>query len=294
MLLNSPPVVQLVNAQPVSDGAGVHIRRGIGTPLLRHLDPFLMIDHFGSDDPDDYLAGFPDHPHRGFITLTYMIDGNMQHRDSMGNEGNLGPGAVQWMKAASGVIHSEMPQQDEGLMRGFQLWINLPAKEKMSDPAYQEFCAHSVPVAQSSGCQVKVIAGPYQTVQGPVVDARTELSFFDVELSTGRFNDIQQLASSCFVYVFDGVIAVHGTHESCEVHEHAVAVIDPRCATYITAVSERARFVLVAGQPIEEPVVQHGPFVMNTEQEIEQAIRDYQMGRLVLKKATVTDSRSDA
>jgi quercetin 2,3-dioxygenase len=156
-----------IGAMPVSDGAGVQLRRSVGTPSLRNLDPFLMLDHFSSNDPDDYLAGFPDHPHRGFITFTYMLDGHMEHRDSMGNQGDLKSGGAQWMKAASGVIHSEMPRQSDGLMRGFQLWINLPAREKMSDPAYQEYGPEAFPVAEEPGARVKVLMGAHGDARAP-------------------------------------------------------------------------------------------------------------------------------
>src|SRR3990172_6171178 len=165
-----PPrsIQHLINALEITEGAGVTVHRTIGTPRLRHLDPFLLLDHFASSDPDDYIAGFPDHPHRGFITLTYMLDGHMEHRDSMGNRGDLRAGGIQWMKAASGVIHSEMPQQTDGLMRGFQLWINLPAGEKMSDPQYQDFGPEKIPVIEANGCRVKVIAGQHQDKRGPI------------------------------------------------------------------------------------------------------------------------------
>lgn len=170
---------QIVPAQATSDGAGVALHRSIGTAALRNLDPFLMLDHFGSEDPDDYIAGFPDHPHRGFVTFTYMLDGHMEHRDSLGNRGDLQSGGAQWMKAASGVIHSEMPRQSEGRMRGFQLWINLPASEKMSDPDYQEFSPAAIPEAVEHGTRVRVLAGEHGGVLGAVDDPITEVLYLD-------------------------------------------------------------------------------------------------------------------
>lgn len=199
------PVRQRIPAAALGEGAGVTVHRTIGTPRLRHLDPFLMLDHFGSDDPDDYIAGFPDHPHRGFVTLTYMIDGHMLHQDSMGNRGDLRAGGIQWMKAASGVIHSEMPQQTDGLMRGFQLWINLPAGEKMSDPAYQDVPAERIPLIGDPGCRVKLIAGEHGGRRGPVVDPHTGLEYLDVSLGAGRtFRHPVAAAATAFAYVFEG------------------------------------------------------------------------------------------
>ena len=184
--MSARQVKQLIQAMPVTEGAGVTVYRTIGTPSLRTLDPFLMLDNFGSDDPDEYIAGFPDHPHRGFITLTYMLNGHMLHQDSMGNRGDLRSGGAQWMKAASGVIHSEMPQQSEGLMRGFQLWINLPAAEKMSDPAYQEFTPEAIPLVEAEGQRVRLLSGTYGGIQGPIDDPHTLVQYLDVALEPNR------------------------------------------------------------------------------------------------------------
>jgi redox-sensitive bicupin YhaK (pirin superfamily) len=194
------PVRQTIQARAVSEGAGVTVHRTIGTPALKHLDPFLMLDHFSSDDPDDYIAGFPDHPHRGFITFTYMLDGHMLHQDSMGNKGDLRSGGAQWMKAASGVIHSEMPQQSNGLMRGFQLWINLPATEKMTDPAYQEFSPEAVPEMSDGPARIRILAGSHAGRHGVIQDPNTGVLYLDVRLEPGAgFSQPVEASHNAFI-----------------------------------------------------------------------------------------------
>lgn len=278
-------VRQLVQAHAVTEGAGVTVHRSIGTPALRNLDPFLMLDHFGSDDPDDYIAGFPDHPHRGFVTFTYMLDGHMEHRDSMGNRGDLRAGGAQWMKAASGVIHSEMPRQTKGRMRGFQLWINLPAAEKMSDPAYQEFGPDVVPEVFTDVARVRVLAGGHAGRQGLVTDPHTDVRYLDVSLSAGGgFLAPAPKSHVAFIYVFEGDAQTDGQ----PLPRHSLAVLGEGDEVDIQAGPSGARFILVAGKPIGEPVVQHGPFVMNTRQEIEQAFADYRAGRLVRGRPATT------
>lgn len=284
-------VSQLIQASAISEGAGVTVHRTLGTPARRHFDPFLMLDHFGSDNPDEYIAGFPDHPHRGFITLTYMLDGHMLHQDSMGNKGDLRAGGAQWMKAASGVIHSEMPQQDNGLMRGFQLWINLPAAEKMSAPAYQEFSAATIPEVQDSvgngGTRVKILSGEFEGQTGPIKDPHTHVLYLDVSLDPQRtFAHTIAADMNVFVYVFEGDTAIGDT----SLPQHTLAILGDGEMTEgveITAGAKGARFILVAGRPINEPIVQYGPFVMSTREEIEQAMQDYRDDRLVQKKAAV-------
>lgn len=277
-------VKQRVQAVAVSEGAGVTVHRTIGTPALRQLDPFLMLDHFSSDDPDDYIAGFPDHPHRGFITFTYMLDGHMLHQDSMGNRGDLRAGGAQWMKAASGVIHSEMPKQTAGMMRGFQLWINLPASQKMTAPAYQEFSPEMIPLAETRDAKVKVLVGEYQGTKGPVEDPHTHIQYLDVSLRANATfthqldNDLQG-----FIYVFEG----QGHVGADVLPQHSFAVLGDGNTFEITAGGHGVRFILVAGRPLREPVVQYGPFVMNTQEEIQQAFVDYREGRLVRDKASV-------
>ncbi len=282
--MSTRSIRQLIPAMRVSEGAGVTVHRTLGTPALRRLDPFLMLDHFGSDDPDEYIAGFPDHPHRGFITLTYMLDGHMLHRDSMGNRGDLRAGGVQWMKAASGVIHSEMPQQSNGLMRGFQLWINLPAAQKMSEPAYQEFAAERIPTVDSEGTSVRVISGEYGGARGPVEDPNTGVVYLDVRLAPGtRFRSALAADAHAFVYPFEGSLAFGGQHAAT----HSLVVLDGGEDVEVAAGADGARFILVAGHPLNEPVAQYGPFVMNNEAEIHQAMADYRAGQLVRSRAAV-------
>jgi redox-sensitive bicupin YhaK (pirin superfamily) len=275
-------ITQLVRAYEVTEGAGVTVHRTIGTPARRHLDPFLMLDHFGSDRPDEYIAGFPDHPHRGFVTLTYMLDGHMLHHDSMGNQGDLRSGGAQWMKAASGVIHSEMPKQTEGLMRGFQLWINLPAAQKMSEPAYQELAPQAIPRVAQAGAEVRVLCGTYAGTQGPIQDPHTDVQYLDVTLEPEQdFAHRLDPAATAFLYVFEGGASMG----DAAIARHHLAVLGPGDEIEINAGAEGARFILVAGRPIGEPIVQYGPFVMNTREEIERAMADYRDGRLVRKKA---------
>lgn len=277
------PIQQLIRAQAVREGAGVTVHRSIGTQSLRHLDPFLMLDHFGSDNPSEYIAGFPAHPHRGFITFTYMLDGHMEHRDSMGNRGELDSGGVQWMKAASGVIHSEMPRQVDGLLRGFQLWINLPATEKMSDPAYQEFASRQIPEVNAEGKQVRVLAGEYQGQAGIIHDPHTQVCYLDVRLAAGvDFKLPLPTSHNAFIYVFEG----NATSQEQILPQHSLVVLGQGDEIVVQAGSEGARFILVAGKPLNEPIVQYGPFVMNTREEINQAIADYQTNQLVRKKAS--------
>lgn len=277
---------QLLKATAVSEGAGVTVYRTIGTPGLRHLDPFLMLDYFNSDNPDDYIAGFPDHPHRGFITLTYMLDGFMQHRDSMGNEGNLRSGGAQWMKAASGVIHSEMPKQANGLMRGFQLWINLPASEKMSAPEYQEFSGDKFPVVETDGARLKILSGTFQGTAGPIRDEFTHVQYLDIQVAPKR-SFAQPLDADLrgFIYVYEGAVSIGDT----ELPRHSFAVLGEGDRLQVSAGTDGARFILVAGKPLGEPIVQYGPFVMTTMDDIKQAVADYNNGALVRKKAAVTN-----
>lgn len=287
--MNTRRITQLIRAHEVSEGAGVTVHRTLGTPALRNLDPFLMLDHFSSDDPDDYIAGFPDHPHRGFITFTYMLDGHMLHHDSMGNQGDLRSGGAQWMKAASGVIHSEMPQQTNGLMRGFQLWINLPAAYKMSAPMYQDITPERVPAIEAPGVQVRVLAGEHEGVRGPVEDMLTQVQYLDVALDAGaRFerHDTTHGDHTAFLYVFDG----SATIDAQPIPRHHFAVLGPGDTVAVQAGEAGARFILVSGRPIGEPIVQYGPFVMNTREEIEHAFADFRDGRLVQTRPRTGDA----
>jgi quercetin 2,3-dioxygenase len=266
---------RVIPSIPASDGAGVKLRRSLGaSPLQRH-DPFLMLDEFFSDNPDDYLAGFPAHPHRGFETVTYMLDGHMQHKDNHGNTGDLGPGDVQWMSAARGIVHSEMPQQSEGRMRGFQLWLNLPAKEKMKPAAYRDISAKDIPVVN----HVKVIAGRFGDTTGPIHGGSTDPHYFDVELAPSEAREVPLPAGhSAFLYVYEGEALVG--EERKPVAHRAAGLLSDGDSVRLEAGEKAARVLVLAGKPLREPIVQYGPFVMNTREEIEQAIADYQSGAL--------------
>ena len=269
-----------------SDGAGVKLRRSIGSTPSSRLDPFLMLDEFGTDQPEDYIAGFPPHPHRGFETVTYMLDGHMRHEDHMGNVGELTEGGVQWMTAGRGVIHSEMPQQEEGLMRGFQLWVNLPAAEKMKAASYKDIPATDIPVAEFDWGSVKVIAGNFATdkgdVAGPIQGLSTAPVFYDVQLAAGKtFETALPATHSAFVYSYEGDVSIDTDSEQKILTAQSAGVLSAGDLLRVSASTESARFIVLAGMPLNEPVVQHGPFVMNTREQIEQAIHDYQNGTLV-------------
>lgn len=273
---------QIIPSIAASDGAGVKLRRSLGArPSLRH-DPFLMLDEFFSDDPDDYLAGFPPHPHRGFETVTYMLDGHMRHEDHLGNRGDLGPGDVQWMTAARGIIHSEMPQQTAGRLRGFQLWINLPAAEKMKPAAYRDIPSREIPVVPlGGGGEVRVIAGEFEhdgvRTQGPVHGPSTAPLYWDVRLPAGVvFEAALPAGHNAFAYVYEGEAAIGGQ----ALPHRAAGLLSDGDGVRIEAGGKGARLLLLAGRPLREPMAQYGPFVMNTREEIEQAIQDYQNGRL--------------
>ena len=267
-------VQKVIQSIPASDGAGVKLRRSLGQSQYARLDPFLMLDEFSSEDAADYIAGFPAHPHRGFETVTYILDGHMLHEDHLGNQGNLKSGGVQWMTAGRGIIHSEMPQQDRGRMRGFQLWINLPAKDKMKPASYRDLQATDIPeVALPGGGKVRVIAGDYTGTEAPVKPGATDATYFDVHLPAGAtFKHAVKDGYNAFAYVYEG--ALDG------IPEHSAAVFSTEGEVQVRAGAQGARFLLLAGRPLREPVVQYGPFVMNTREEIEQAIRDYQNGTL--------------
>jgi len=273
-------VERLVTGHPTSDGAGVKLTRVLTQPLQRRLDPFLMLDAFGSDQADDYIAGFPDHPHRGFETVTYMIAGRMLHRDSAGHEGLLENGGVQWMTAGRGVIHSEIPQQEEGVMEGFQLWLNLPAQDKMSAPWYRDFAAGELPrFTTEDGVEATVIAGESHGVRGAVTRAVTAPLYLDLHLPCGTsFSQPLPAGHNAFVYVYRGRVKL-GEVEVPVRNMAILANAADRDGVRIEALEE-ARVLLIAGRPLGEPIAQYGPFVMNTEQEIYQAVADYRAGRL--------------
>ena len=277
---------RVIESVPTSDGAGVKLRRSLGRAQTLRLDPFLMLDEFSSDDPNDYVAGFPSHPHRGFETVTYMLDGHMRHEDHMGNRGELKAGGVQWMSAGRGIVHSEMPQQERGRMRGFQLWINLPAREKMKKPAYRDIQADDIPVmALPGGGRVKVIAGTLvvdgRSSPGPIQGLTTDPLYFDVELPAGAtFSHPVKPDHNAFVYPYEGEVSVGPRDAARTLAAQNAGVLSAGDRIEVTAGAQGVRLIVLAGRPLREPVAQYGPFVMNTREEVEQAMRDYQSGEL--------------
>jgi redox-sensitive bicupin YhaK (pirin superfamily) len=271
-------VLRLSKGQPTSDGAGVRLNRVIGNQALGELDPFLLLDEFRSEDGADYIGGFPDHPHRGFETVTYMLAGRMRHGDNHGHSGLLGPGSVQWMTAGRGIVHSEMPEQEAGLMWGFQLWVNLPAKDKMIAPRYQEFDPAAVPVVDLAGARVRVIAGRVGQTQGPVVGIATAPTFLDVALPAGgSFALDLPPEHNVFAYPFEGDALIGDPAAS--VARGTLAVLGPGERVVLGARTTSSRILLAAARPLNEPVARYGPFVMNTQEELRQAFTDYQAGR---------------
>ncbi|MDF2817709.1 MAG: pirin [Stenotrophomonas rhizophila] len=282
--MSSPTPVRVqrtIRGMATSDGAGVRLTRVIGGPSLPDLDPFLLLDEFGTDRAEDYIAGFPSHPHRGFETVTYMLDGRMRHKDNHGNEGLLTPGSVQWMTAGRGLVHSEMPEQESGQMRGFQLWVNLPARDKMTDPKYQEFAPDRIPLAKPApGVQVKVIAGQVGDTVGPIVQPATDPLYLDVQLDAGTAWDyVLPEGHNAFAYVFEGGLTIGDGDDARPVDRQEMAVLGGGELLQLRAGAGGARLILVAGRPLREPVMRHGPFVMNTRQELMQAFVDFQEGR---------------
>ncbi len=274
----SRAVERVMAGTPTSDGAGVKLTRVLTQPLQRRLDPFLMLDAFGTDNPEDYIAGFPDHPHRGFETVTYMIAGRMRHRDSAGHEGLLQNGGVQWMTAGRGVVHSELPEQEEGRMEGFQLWLNLPARDKMRAPWYRDFQASDIPEAASAeGVKVRVIAGESHGVKGAMQREVTEPLYLDLEIPGGAgFAQPIAAGHNAFVYVYRGELEIEGTPVPAQ--RMALLANTPEAEGVILRATQPSRALLIAGKPLREPIAQYGPFVMNTEGEIRRAILDYQAG----------------
>ena len=273
-------IEQLIAGQATSDGAGVKLTRVLTQNLQHRLDPFLMLDAFGSDKADDYIAGFPDHPHRGFETVTYMIAGRMLHRDSAGHEGLLENGGVQWMTAGKGVIHSEIPQQEDGVMEGFQLWLNLPKRDKMNTPWYRDFKAADLPnFVTDEGVAVTVIAGESHGVAGAVTRDTTQPNYLDLHLPGGsRFAEKLPASHNAFVYVYRGEVSIAG--RTVPVQRMAILANDAQADGVVIEASLDARVLLVSGQPLKEPIVQYGPFVMNSQDEIYQALSDFRDGRL--------------
>jgi redox-sensitive bicupin YhaK (pirin superfamily) len=281
-------IAKTVAGIPATDGAGVKLKRVIGTPQLDSIDPFLMLDEFGSDDPESWIAGFPDHPHRGFETVTYMLEGTLRHRDNHGGEGRLGPGGVQWMTAGRGIVHSEFPEQDHGMMAGFQLWLNLPGKDKMCAPGYRDLPVDTIPVTTTpAGVTVKVIAGASQGTQGAMTREGTEPIYLDVHMPAGvEFSEALPAGHNAFIYVYEGTVQVGdpsaaGANAPRPAKKGEMAVLSTsRDATGVTIASDApAKLLLIAGKPLREPIAQYGPFVMNTHEQLVQAVQDYQAGR---------------
>jgi hypothetical protein len=275
---NSTTITQIVQGMAASDGAGVKLKRVLGQPMLKRLDPFLMLDEFGSDDAQDYIAGFPAHPHRGFQTVTYMLNGKMGHKDSVGNKGVIQDGGLQWMNAGKGIIHEEMPQQTEGRMRGFQLWVNLPASEKMSEPGYQDIKSEDIlEVSLGKLSKARVLAGELFGVAGAVSTQAVKPQFYDVHASANESIALPVDSShNGFIYVYEGTISI----ENKTLNKGQLGVLSLGDEIKFTT-SQDAKLILVTGLPIREPVEQYGPFVMNTREEINQAITDFQQNRLV-------------
>ena len=283
-MIQARRILSIQPGQPASDGAGVRLNRVIGGPGLERFDPFLMLDEFSSSDPDDYIAGFPPHPHRGFETITYMLEGRMRHEDHLGNVGLLGTGGVQWMTAARGIVHSEMPEQESGAMRGFQLWLNLPARDKLGDPGYRDIPAEEIPRLTTTGCvEVVVIAGQFDDGQlrqaGAVQRPHTQPQLFDLHLPPGsriapRLADGQRV----MLYVYEGLLELPEAGAQPVSAGRLVRLSD--AGELHLASAQGARVLLIAGTPLHEPIVQYGPFVMNSREEIEQALRDFRDGVL--------------
>ncbi len=272
-------VTRVLDSQPTIEGAGVHLRRALGGNALSLLDPFLLLDEFHSDRPEDYVKGFPSHPHRGFETVTYMLEGAMEHRDSIGNSGRLGPGSSQWMTAGHGIIHSEMPQQQNGLMWGFQLWVNLPAAQKLKKPRYQDIPPQNIPEIALGECVARLVAGDAGGHTGPVSGIVTAPQMLDVKVpARGRLEHDTPRGHNCFAYVFEGGVTF-GTGKT-PAHATQLVVFGPGDRVVAESV-EGGRFMFFAGAPIGEPVARYGPFVMNTDAELQQAVDDYRSGKLV-------------
>ena len=270
-------ITRALLAQETSDGAGVRLKRTIGTPSLDHVDPFLLLDEFKSEDGADYIAGFPDHPHRGFETVTYMLAGAMRHRDHAGNEGHLRPGSVQWMTAGRGIVHSEMPEQEDGLMHGFQLWVNLPAKDKMCPPRYQDIAPEDVPETKIGDANVRIIAGEVDGTPGAVGGIAVQPTYLDIHAPPGaRFEHALPVGHHAFLYTYEGELTVGAE----KLGPSQLGVLSEGELVAFEAGPEGARTLLIAGAPIGESIARYGPFVMNTYEEIEQAVRDFQDGKL--------------
>ena len=275
-------LIKKIKGMPATDGAGVELVRVIGQPALNMLDPFLLLDAFRSDNADDYIAGFPAHPHRGFETVTYLLNGRMRHQDNAGHEGVIEPGGIQWMTAGRGIIHSEMPEQEDGLLEGFQLWVNLPAKNKMDEPHYQEYAEEKIPSELRDGCKIRVISGTTsQGTSGPVVQPLTQPLYLDISLKPGQsFVETVQSTHNAFIYGIEGETRIPDATQNVQgIAKDQLAILSMGDSVTLTAGTQGSRFLFISGQPLNEPVARGGPFVMNTEQEVRQAFSDYRSGK---------------
>jgi len=285
--MNTQPrkVIEIIKPQTVMEGAGVRLKRSIATATLDHLDPFLLFDHFGSDNPDDYIKGFPIHPHRGIETVTYMINGHVNHKDSIGNSGSIGSGDIQWMTAGGGIMHEEMPQPAQGEMVGFQLWVNLPARLKMTKPRYQDIISNQIPeVTREDGVKIRVIAGEVDGVRGAISEIFADPAYLDVSIpAKGSFSHPVEKEHTAFAYVFEGR-GFFGTDENAQqssVSQPGLVVLGDGDYIRAGAANEPVRFLLISGKPLNEPIARYGPFVMNTQEEIQQALKDLKNGTFV-------------
>ena len=276
-------ISRAIQGMPATDGAGVELTRVIGQPALSELDPFLLLDAFRSDKPDDYIAGFPAHPHRGFETVTYLLAGSMRHKDNAGHEGVIRPGGIQWMTAAKGIIHSEMPEQENGLLEGFQLWVNLPAEHKMDEPTYQEYSADQIPLeSREDGVEIRVITGKTSLgTKGPVVQPLTDPMYLDVRVPAGgQFDEQIPSSHNAFVYVIKGpVVSKDESGQELKLNRDDLGILSVGDSVCLKAGENDSHFLLISGKPLNEPVARGGPFVMNTQSEIQQAFDDYRHGR---------------
>ena len=285
MNIQSREVIEIIKPQTVMEGAGVRLKRSIATATLDHLDPFLLFDHFGSDNPADYIKGFPMHPHRGIETVTYMIKGHVNHKDSIGNSGSISSGDIQWMTAGGGIMHEEMPQPGQEEMIGFQLWVNLPARLKMTTPRYQDITSNQIPeVARDNGVKIRIIAGQVDGVRGAVSEIYADPSYLDVSIpANGSFSHPVEKGHTAFAYVFEGR-GYFGTGENTTenfISQPGLAVLSDGDYIQASAANEPVRFLLVSGKPLNEPIARYGPFVMNTQEEIQQALEDLKNGTFV-------------
>ena len=285
MATETRKVAELIEPQLVMEGAGVLLKRSIATRRLDYLDPFLLFDHFGSDKPEDYLKGFPMHPHRGIETVTYILAGLVNHKDTLGNSGTIGPGDVQWMTSGGGIMHEEMPKPKDGKMGGFQLWVNLPAKLKMSKPRYQEILSHTIPeVSRADGSKIRVVAGQVDGVRGPVTEIAADPEYLDVTVAPGSsFAQLVPRGHTAFAYVFEGKGTFGATDETpgSVIAGPQLVIFGDGDEVRVTAAGQPVRFLLISGKPLGELIARYGPFVMNTQEEIGQALRDLQNGTFV-------------